>query len=159
MFTSDYAESSLSCTLAGLWMTEKGWIKRFYTHHCHWMNGWKVTIDINGFTMVFRISSSWTSAPFVAWLRAGPDQAPLVSLHFALVGKTELKRSVNSSFFSLSIQKLAVISHWLAMCQSLHCQPCHCEPVLAWLGALPHRPDQTVTCLPRVCGLPREGDG
>ena len=106
-----------------------------------------------------RISSPWTLAPFVAWLRAGPDQAPLVSLHFALVGKTELKRSVNSSFFSLSIQKLAVISHWLAMCQSLHCQPCHCEPVLAWLGALPHRPDQTVTCLPRVCGLPREGDG
>ena len=59
MFTSDYAESSLSCTLAGLWMTEKGWIKRFYTHHCHWMNGWKVTIDINGFTMVFGLQNHW----------------------------------------------------------------------------------------------------
>ena len=125
MFTSDYAESSLSCTLAGLWMTEKGWIKGtvnltacwahsasniqnqhilqiplnwffnvperstniiilmvlivdspntellalwlsplqhlkcFYTHHCHWMNGWKVTIDINGFTMVFGLQNHW----------------------------------------------------------------------------------------------------
>ena len=69
------------------------------------------TVVMNALAVTLRISSPWTLAPFVAWLRAGPDQAPLVSLHFALVGKTELKRSVNSSFFSLSIQKLAVISH------------------------------------------------
>ena len=36
MFTSDYAEGSLSCTLAGLWMTEKGWIKGTVNHTACW---------------------------------------------------------------------------------------------------------------------------
>ena len=33
--------------------------KSFNTHHCHWMNGWKTTIDINGFTMVFGLQNHW----------------------------------------------------------------------------------------------------
>ena len=36
MFTSGYAESSLSCTLSGLWMTEKGWIKGTVNHTACW---------------------------------------------------------------------------------------------------------------------------
>ena len=30
-----------------------------HAHHCHWMNGWKATIGINGFTMVFGLANHW----------------------------------------------------------------------------------------------------
>ena len=38
--------------LFALWLLPLQHLKGFHTHHCHWMNGWKATIDINGFTMV-----------------------------------------------------------------------------------------------------------
>ena len=35
--------------LFALWLLPLQHLKGFHTHHCHWMNGWKATIDINGF--------------------------------------------------------------------------------------------------------------
>ena len=35
-----------------LWLLPLQHLKGFHTHHCHWMNGWKATIDTIGFTMV-----------------------------------------------------------------------------------------------------------
>ena len=38
--------------LFALWLLPLQHLKGFHTHHCHWMNGWKATIDINSFRMV-----------------------------------------------------------------------------------------------------------
>ena len=92
MFTSDYAESSLSCTLAGLWMTEKGWIKGTVNHTACWAHS-ASNIQNQHILQIYQwfYDGFWSPKPLVAmvfqWFLV---QKPLLAMVFQwfLVTKT-----------------------------------------------------------------------